>query len=96
MRVFVSGRLQTRSWEGQDGQSRTVTEIVVEDMIVLTAKSDNLSMGTPVSEDIESPAVKEVASEPVEDITPPPAEEEKPKTTAAKAPTEDVDEDLPF
>ncbi len=38
VRVFVSGRLQNRSWEGQDGQQRTMTEIVIEDMLVLTAK----------------------------------------------------------
>lgn len=37
-RVFISGRLQNRSWEGQDGQSRNVTEIVIEDMILLTNK----------------------------------------------------------
>ncbi len=37
-KVFVSGRLQTRSWEGQDGAQRQTTEIVVEDMIVLTPK----------------------------------------------------------
>ncbi len=38
MRTFISGRLQTRTWEGQDGQSRQTTEIVVEDMIILTPK----------------------------------------------------------
>src|SRR5258708_37043444 len=37
-RVFVSGRLQNRSWEGQDGQKRQTTEIVIEDMIILTSK----------------------------------------------------------
>ena len=28
--VFVEGRLQTRDWEGKDGQKRTVTEVVAE------------------------------------------------------------------
>lgn len=37
-RVFVSGRLQNRSWE-QDGQSRQITEIVLEDMILLTSRN---------------------------------------------------------
>src|SRR3989344_9240214 len=40
-RTFVSGRLQTRSWEGADGQSRQTTEIVLEDMILLTPKGAN-------------------------------------------------------
>ncbi len=34
-RVYVEGRLQTRTFTGQDGQQRSVTEIVLEDMIVL-------------------------------------------------------------
>jgi len=28
--VFVEGRLQTRNWEGKDGQSRRTTEIICE------------------------------------------------------------------
>lgn len=39
-RVFISGRLQNRSWEGQDGQTRNVTEIVIEDMILLTPRAN--------------------------------------------------------
>ncbi len=30
-RVYFEGRLQTRSWEGQDGQKRYATEIVASD-----------------------------------------------------------------
>ncbi len=37
-KVYVEGRLQTRSWQGQDGQQRTTTEIVIEDMIILDSK----------------------------------------------------------
>jgi len=50
IRVFISGRLQTRSWEGQDGQTRQTTEIVIEDMIILTPKSNG---GLGMSEDFE-------------------------------------------
>jgi single-strand DNA-binding protein len=28
--IFVEGRLQTREWEGKDGQKRTVVEVVAE------------------------------------------------------------------
>lgn len=37
-KVFVEGRLQTRSWQGQDGTQRTTTEIVIDDMIVLDSR----------------------------------------------------------
>ncbi len=34
-RVYVEGRLQTRSWEGQDGQRRSRVEIVAERVLFL-------------------------------------------------------------
>ena len=62
-RVFISGRLQTRNWEGADGQQRQTTEIVIEDMILLTPKTN----GEPVvaesevleKKEPEEPKVKE-------------------------------------
>lgn len=37
-RIYIEGRLQTRSWDGQDGQKRYRTEIVAENMIMLGDK----------------------------------------------------------
>ncbi len=37
-RVYFEGRLQTRSWEGQDGQKRYATEIIASDMIMLDTR----------------------------------------------------------
>lgn len=34
--VYIEGRLQTRSWDGQDGQKRYRTEIVADNMIMLS------------------------------------------------------------
>jgi single-strand DNA-binding protein len=34
-KVYVEGRLQTREWDGQDGNRRQRTEIVAENMIML-------------------------------------------------------------
>ena len=36
--VYVEGRLQTRSWEGQDGQKRTTTEINANDVQFLDTR----------------------------------------------------------
>lgn len=84
-RVFVSGRLQNRSWEGTDGQTRYVTEIVVEDMIVLTPRTN----GEPVS--VEPTAKAEDTAELA------PTEEKKEEKEDKKAKKEEVDEsDLPF
>jgi len=38
-RVYVEGRLRTRTWEGQDGQKRTDVEIVASDMRILDSRS---------------------------------------------------------
>ena len=35
-KVYVEGRLRTRDWEGQDGAKRTRTEIIIENMIMLS------------------------------------------------------------
>ncbi len=37
-KVYVEGRLQTSDWEGQDGNKRYKTEIVMENMIMLDSK----------------------------------------------------------
>lgn len=37
-KVYVEGRLQTRSWTGQDGNQRQSTEVVISDMIILDSK----------------------------------------------------------
>jgi single-strand DNA-binding protein len=37
-KIFVEGRLRTNSWTGQDGTQKSITEIVIEDMIILDSK----------------------------------------------------------
>lgn len=37
-KVYVEGRLSTRTWTGQDGNQRTTTEIVIDDMILLDSR----------------------------------------------------------
>ncbi|HEY5601052.1 MAG TPA: single-stranded DNA-binding protein [Patescibacteria group bacterium] len=37
-KVYVEGRLQTRSWQAPDGNQRQTTEIVIEEMIILDSK----------------------------------------------------------
>ncbi len=39
-KVYIEGRLQTRSWEGQDGVKRYTTEVVARDMQMLDSRED--------------------------------------------------------
>ena len=44
-KVYVEGRLQTRKWQGQDGQDRYTTEIVVNDMQMLDGPGGGMGGG---------------------------------------------------
>lgn len=39
-RVFVEGRLRSRSWDGNDGQKRFVNEVIVQKIIFLDKPKD--------------------------------------------------------
>ncbi|MGQ9550745.1 MAG: single-stranded DNA-binding protein, partial [Roseiflexus sp.] len=42
-RVYIEGRLQTRSWDDRNtGEKRYITEVVAQDMIILTPKGDRV------------------------------------------------------
>ncbi|MBU1088729.1 single-stranded DNA-binding protein [Patescibacteria group bacterium] len=40
-RVFVAGRLQYREWTNQEGERKQVSEIIIDDMILLTSKNNS-------------------------------------------------------
>jgi len=42
-KVYVEGRLTTRSWTGQDGVQKSKTEIIINDMILLDNKGAGAS-----------------------------------------------------
>jgi len=44
-KVYIEGRLQTRSWEDQNGQKRYTTEIVVAEMQMLDSREDGADGG---------------------------------------------------
>lgn len=48
-RVYVEGRLQTRKWQGQDGQDRYTTEIVANDLQMLDSRGGGSASFEPDS-----------------------------------------------
>jgi single-strand DNA-binding protein len=44
-KVYIEGRIQTRSWEDKDGNKRYTTEIVAKDMKMLSSKGGGSSSG---------------------------------------------------
>ncbi|WP_340066197.1 single-stranded DNA-binding protein [Ascidiimonas aurantiaca] len=47
-RIYVEGRLKTRQWQGEDGNTRYSTEIQVTDFTFLTTKKEAMDTGKPV------------------------------------------------
>ncbi len=45
-KVYVEGRLSTRSWQDKDGQTKYMTEVVLSDMILLDSKGTGESMSS--------------------------------------------------
>ena len=88
-KVFVEGRLSTRSWQGQDGAQKQRTEVVISDMVILDRKMDEPSeVNIP-----EREAEVQVS----------PEEEEEPKKPAKKTKKKEEEvlpepegEDIPF
>src|SRR5260221_10572140 len=51
-KVFVEGRLATRTWTAQDGAQKNRTEIVISDMILL---GDRKAAATETTEEVKKP-----------------------------------------
>ncbi len=84
-KAYVAGRLQTRKWQTKDGQERETTEIVADNVIILTPS------GAPREESASesSYAYPNEASKVVAEDVPVIAEEGTPQV-------QDVSDDIPF
>lgn len=100
-KVYVEGRLSTRTWTGQDGNQRTTTEIVIDDMILLDSKRPVEGV---VSEE-PPPLPAESASAPEPTVTAgdsqgakaAPSEKKKKEKTPKTEESEDISpDDIPF
>jgi single-strand DNA-binding protein len=94
-KVYVEGRLSTRTWTGQDGAQRNRTEIVISDMILLDSNRGTAGVTAPVTEQAEPAAApEEVRSKEKKVET---KKETKVKKEAVAQPTEEVvPDDIPF
>src|SRR5260370_572474 len=72
-RVYIEGRLQTRSWEGQDGEKRKTTEVNAPEGQFLEPRSQ--SQGAPAAaasprEPVEVAPAAPAADEAARDVDP--------------------------
>lgn len=60
--ICVVGSLQTRSWEDQNGQKRSVTEVVVDEALFVDSKADGNESSPTYMPDAYKPNFEEVES----------------------------------
>lgn len=85
-KAYVSGRLQTRNWQGQDGVERNKTEIVIDEMIAFGE-----GKGGQAAEESYSAAPESVVEEQIPDEVP-----AKKVKKVIKSKAEEVADDIPF
>lgn len=86
-KVYVEGRLKTNTWQGQDGNQRSTTEVIIEDMILLDSKMPSTIQTTQA----QPAPVSAPAASPTDDHQTPPT------TTNTPTGSEDVNpDDIPF
>jgi len=92
-KVLVEGRLQTRSWEGQDGVKRNKTEIIAENFSALgpgkTREAEGFEEQVGEKSAKDEPGLEEV----IEEMP----EEKKSSAKASKKEEDKIDlDDIPF
>ncbi len=80
-KIYVEGRLKTRQWQGEDGNTRYTTEIHVQDFTFLTTKQESMANAGPAAAGNQAPAPQQM--------------QEPPAVAQPLAEPEDED-DLPF
>ncbi|ABA59465.1 single-stranded DNA-binding protein [Nitrosococcus oceani] len=87
-KIYVEGRLQTRKWQGQDGQDRYTTEIVASEMQML----DRATGGSaPYNEDNSMPRGGTAGHPPHSPSSPQPRPSAPPSSS-----NDDFEDDIPF
>ncbi len=89
-KIYVEGRLSTRSWTAQDGGQRSTTEIVIDDMIILDSRRDG-GLGQDMSYGEEAEAPEESGDE-----KPKSKKKDEPKKEKVEESDDINPDDIPF
>lgn len=94
-KVYVEGRLQTRSWETPDGQNKQTTEVVIDDMRILDSKRDWEGSGEGQVDDVVAAPTEEIppVDEPQVPVNAASPQEPKPSVKSKKEKDEKPKED---
>jgi single-strand DNA-binding protein len=99
-KVYVEGRLQTRDWKSDDGQERRITEVVIDNMMLLHSPSGRTTGAGAMADDMgddmnlgdDSAAM--VADD--DGVTSSNSKSKSKKDKSEEVSAEDVADDIPF
>jgi len=91
-KTYVEGRIQTRDWKTEDGAERRITEIVIDNMMLLSSR--NGYSASADEEEEEDKEVKTKGQKSKKAIADEVVSEEIPEGEAEDV--EDVSDDIPF
>lgn len=95
-KIYVEGRLQTRAWKSQDGADRQVTEVVIDEMILLDAPKGDRDGGYETRYSADDSNVSPLADvTPAEEVFNPSDESKSSKSKKDEAVAVESDE-IPF
>ncbi|HEX9583508.1 MAG TPA: single-stranded DNA-binding protein [Gammaproteobacteria bacterium] len=66
--VYIEGRIQTRKWQGQDGQDRWTTEIVASEMQMLGGRGGGGGYPSPSEDSGGQKESQKATAEPADDF----------------------------
>jgi single-strand DNA-binding protein len=98
-KVFVEGRLTTRSWTGQDGTQKQTTEIIISDMILLDSRRTGGEESQATEESSFVPSDDSVSEKQVEEkqTKKTPVKQDKNEEKQEEASSEEImPDDIPF
>ncbi len=89
-KVYVEGRLQTRTWAAQDGSQRQSTEVIIEEMIILDNRQAEEEVNIAQEPAVEAPPVEEAPAKTVKEA------EKAQESPAEPVTSDDITEEIPF
>jgi len=100
-KVYVEGRLSTRSWTGQDGAQKSTTEVVIDDMILLDNRQSGAGQQSGRQESShesepefeEQPSARSESRKPAKKVE---EESEEKEPESAGSDEEVAPDDIPF
>ena len=95
-KTYVEGRIQNRDWKTEDGAERRITEVVIDNMMLLSSRGGYVADNVEGEEQADKKSKSKTRTKKDEEELDPEVEEIAPTTEGEGEVVEDVSDDIPF